>query len=49
MYMLDASSMIQAWETYPLANFPPFWDWMAHQMDEGKMAIPRVAYEEVGH
>jgi len=49
MYMLDASSMVHAWENYPLANFPPFWAWMAAQIDLERISIPRAAYEEVGH
>lgn len=47
MHVFDASSIIHAWDNYPIENFPPMWDWIAEQIEAGEFAIPRVALEEV--
>lgn len=49
MPVFDASSMIYAWDNYPIRQFPGLWDWMAAQISEKKLAMPRVAFEEVNH
>ena len=49
MYVLDASSIIHAWDNYPILQFPGLWDWIATQITEGRIVIPSVALEEVGH
>jgi hypothetical protein len=46
MYVFDASSIIHAWDTYPIAQFPPLWNWMAERIKTGQFAIPRVALQE---
>ncbi len=43
----DASAIIHAWDNYPIANFPPFWDWIALEIAEGNFAICEVALNEV--
>lgn len=45
----DASGIIYAWDEYPIANFPKFWEWIAVQIIDGKCAISEVAFEEVKH
>lgn len=49
MQIFDASSMIYAWDNYPLEQFPGLWEWMATQIEVGGLAIPSVAFEEVSH
>ena len=47
MRVFDASSMIYAWDNYPLEQFPGLWDWMADQIRLGELAMPSVALDEV--
>jgi Domain of unknown function (DUF4411) len=49
MLIFDASSMIYAWDNYPVNQFPPFWQWMATQVEQGILVMPKVAFEEVEH
>lgn len=47
MQVFDASSMIYAWDNYPISQFPPLWDWMSSQIEENKLVMPSVAFDEV--
>lgn len=47
MYTFDASSVLHAWDNYPIENFPPLWDWLEEQIIASQFTIPQVAYEEV--
>lgn len=47
MRVLDASSIIYAWDNYPYPMFPPLWAWIGLQMRESELAIPVVALDEV--
>lgn len=47
MHVFDASSIIHAWDNYPIENFPPLWEWLAGQIETDEFAIPQVALEEV--
>lgn len=47
MQVFDASSMIYAWDNYPLGQFPRLWKWIAGQIEQKTLVMPRVAYEEV--
>lgn len=49
MQVLDASSIIYAWDNYPEPQFPPLWDWIATQIRSGQLTISTVAFEEVAH
>jgi predicted nucleic acid-binding protein len=49
MRVFDASSMIYAWDNYPYGQFPPLWDWMTDQIEQGELAMPSVALDEVTH
>lgn len=49
MRVLDASSIIYAWDNYPPAIFPPLWAWIGQRMREGLLVIPAVAFDEVQH
>lgn len=47
MQVFDASSMIYAWDNYPVRQFPPLWEWMATQIEEEELVMPKVAFQEV--
>lgn len=47
MQVFDASSMIYAWDNYPVRQFPGLWEWMATQVEERLLVMPIVAFEEV--
>lgn len=49
MQVLDASSMIHAWDNYPVQQFPGLWDWIAGQIAATELQMPRVAFDEVDH
>lgn len=49
MRVFDASSMIYAWDNYPVHQFPGLWEWMADQIERGELAMPSVALDEVTH
>lgn len=49
MQVFDASSMIYAWDNYPIDQFPPLWDWMASQIEAKQLVMSDVAFREVGH
>jgi hypothetical protein len=49
MQVFDASSVIYAWDNYPLDQFPPLWKWLGSQVQEQSLAIPEVAFDEVTH
>ena len=47
MRVFDASSMIYAWDNYPVGQFPGLWEWMANQIEAKQLVMPSVAFEEV--
>lgn len=47
MQVFDASSMIYAWDNYPVGQFPGLWAWMALEINERRLMMPIVAYREV--
>lgn len=47
MQVFDASSMIYAWDNYPLRQFPPLWNWVSTQIEGKLLVMPSVALEEV--
>jgi len=49
MQVFDASSIIYAWDNYPLRQFPGLWEWIAEQIVEKKLVMPSVAFEEVAN
>lgn len=49
MRVFDASSMIYAWDNYPIGQFPGLWEWMADQIESQQAVMPSVAFEEVSH
>ena len=49
MQVFDASSMIYAWDNYPMRQFPGLWEWMAAQIEGKQLIMSSVAFEEVEH
>jgi hypothetical protein len=49
MRVLDASSALHAWDNYPIENLPTLWSWLDSEISGGKIVIPRVAFDEIGH
>ena len=49
MQVFDASSIIYAWDNYPIDQFPALWEWMAERVQKGLIIMSQVAVEEVGH
>jgi predicted nucleic acid-binding protein len=47
MQVFDASSMIYAWDNYPVHQFPGLWEWMSMEINERRLTMPFVAYVEV--
>lgn len=49
MQVFDASSMIYAWDNYPVRQFPGLWQWIASQIEAQTLVMPGVAFDEVAH
>lgn len=49
MQVFDASSMIYAWDNYPIRQFPGLWEWMATEIDKERLVIPSVGFDEVAY
>lgn len=49
MQAFDASSMMHAWDNYPIDQFPALWAWIADEIAAQRIAIAVVALDEVGH
>jgi hypothetical protein len=49
MQVVDASSMILAWDNYPIGQIPKLWDWLASEIESEDLVIPLVALDEVIH
>ena len=47
MLAFDASSMVYAWDNYPIRQFPGLWEWISEQIAKRILVIPDVALEEV--
>lgn len=47
MQVFDASSLIYAWDNYPIRQFPGLWNWLGSQIEQNTFVIPGVAFEEV--
>jgi len=47
MLVVDASSIIYAWDNYPVLQFPGLWEWMTEQFSDKELVMSPVAYDEV--
>lgn len=49
MLAFDASSMIYAWDNYPLNQFPYLWNWIGGMVQTQDLCLCQVAFDEVAH
>lgn len=49
MRAFDASSIVHAWDNYPIGQFPPVWAWLEREFKRRALVISDTALEEVGH
>lgn len=49
MRAFDASSIVYGWDNYPIAQFPPLWDWIAAQIQNQNIVMSDVALTETNH
>lgn len=49
MLVFDASSIIYAWDNYPVEQFPGLWSWIGDQIRRNIIQLPSVAFAEVAH
>ena len=47
MQIFDASSIIYAWDNYPVTQFPNLWSWLAGEIKSNQLCIASVAFNEV--
>ena len=47
MRAFDASSIIHGWDHYPIAQFPPLWEWLGKRVSAGDPCMCEVAIGEV--
>ncbi len=49
MQIFDASSIVYAWDNYPITKFPTLWNWIAGELHANTISLPNVAFDEVSH
>jgi predicted nucleic acid-binding protein len=49
MRAFDTSSIVYAWDNYPIEQFPKLWEWLGQQCASGEIAMSVVALDEVVH
>lgn len=47
MQVFDASSIIYAWDNYPVNQFPGLWEWIGDRLNDSSIMMPSVALSEV--
>lgn len=47
MQLFDTSSIVYAWDNYPIDQFPPLWAWLASEIANGRIMFAEVAVGEV--
>jgi len=48
MLEFDASSIIYAWDNYPIKQFPGLWEWIGREIQIEEFAITDIALSEIG-
>jgi predicted nucleic acid-binding protein len=49
MQIIDSSSIVHAWDTYPIQQFPKLWDWLGQEVAASRLCAPEVVLTEVMH
>lgn len=49
MRAFDTSSIVYAWDNYPIEQFPKLWEWLGEQCASGEITMSVVALDEVVH
>jgi predicted nucleic acid-binding protein len=49
MQAFDTSSIVYAWDNYPIEQFPQLWNWMGGQVVQQEIVMSSVALDEVGN
>jgi len=47
MLAFDTSSIIYAWDNYPLEMFPPLWHWLGNEISSQNVIFPEVTKQEI--
>ena len=47
MLAFDTSSIVHAWDNYPIQKFPGLWSWLAQQLQAGEIVFPSIVIDEV--
>ena len=47
--VFDASSIIHAWDEYPIQQFPRLWEWLAEQVEKQEIIFSILAWGETVH
>ncbi len=48
-YLMDASSILYAWDNYPKKQFPSVWEWLAEQIGLESIQSIKIMLGEVEH
>lgn len=46
-FIIDTSSIIHAWDTYPESQFPKVWQWIAEELKSENLIIFQTAFDEL--
>ena len=49
MLAFDTSSIVYAWDNYPIEQFPTLWEWLGKQLHDREIVLSCVAMEEVSY
>ena len=47
VYIMDASSLIEAYHSYPKGNFPSLWDKFEDLIKNDRLKMPEIVFDEV--
>ena len=49
MRVIDASSIVLAWDIYPIDQFSNFWLWVASSLNAAALVMGQPNFDEVGY
>ncbi|MBB3117714.1 DUF4411 family protein [Pseudoduganella violacea] len=47
MQVFDTSSIIYAWDNYPIEQFPNLWGWLAQELNASRICLSEVVSSEI--